>query len=85
MLKLGWTYNTLHQDMTAARWFDLARRSPDPKIAAEGRQAWRNLNGVLRNSAPLLDLPDLFTRWHDFFSYAQVKTELRNRRACSLT
>jgi tetratricopeptide (TPR) repeat protein len=80
MLKLGWTYNTLHQDMTAARWFDLARRSPDPKIAAEGRQAWRNLNGVLRKFRTTFWIYPIYsTRWHDFFSYAQVKTELRNK------
>ena len=33
--KLGWTYNILHQDRPGLRWFDLARRSPDPQIAAE--------------------------------------------------
>src|SRR5579872_2787318 len=31
MLKLGWTYNILKDDADAVRWFDLARRSPDPK------------------------------------------------------
>jgi hypothetical protein len=35
MLKLGWTYNLLHNDRQAIRWFDLARKSSDPKIARE--------------------------------------------------
>ena len=80
MLKLGWTYNILHQDMTAARWFDLARRSPDPKISSEGSQAWRNLSGALKKLRTTVWVYPIFsTRWHDFFSYAQVKTELRNK------
>ncbi len=80
MLKLGWTYNILHQDMTAASWFDLARRSPDPKIASEGRQAWRNLSGALKKFRTTVWVYPIYsTRWHDFFSYAQVKTELRNK------
>jgi hypothetical protein len=80
MLKLGWTYNILHQDATAARWFDLARRSPDPKVASEGRQAWRNLTSALKKFQTTFWIYPIYsTRWHDFFSYAQVKTELRNK------
>ena len=80
MLKLGWTYNILHQDATAARWFDLARHSPDPKIASQGRQAWRNLNSTLKRFRTTVWIYPIYsTRWHDFFSYAQAKTELRNR------
>ncbi|MGA2272431.1 MAG: tetratricopeptide repeat protein [Bryobacteraceae bacterium] len=80
MLKLGWTYNILHQDPAAARWFELARYSPDPKIAAEGRQAWRNLSGTLKKFRTTFWIYPIYsTRWHDFFSYAQVKTELRNK------
>jgi tetratricopeptide (TPR) repeat protein len=77
MLKLGWTYNILHEDMSAYRWFDLARRSPDPKIASEAGRAWRNLRGAnerFRTSAWLF--PVFSTRWHDLFSYGQIKTEL---------
>ena len=37
MRKLGWTNNILHRDAIAWRWFDLARRSPDPTIAADAR------------------------------------------------
>jgi len=80
MLKLGYTYNILHQDATAVRWFDLARHSPDPKIAGEGRQAWRNLNSSLKRFRTTVWIYPIYsTRWHDFFSYAQAKTELRNR------
>jgi Tfp pilus assembly protein PilF len=78
MLKLGWSYNLLHQDAVAFRWFDLARKSADPKIAAEAAQAWHNLrdsNARFRTTAWLF--PVFSTRWHDFFSYGQVKTELR--------
>jgi Tfp pilus assembly protein PilF len=80
MLKLGWTYNVLHQDATAASWFDLARRSPDPKVAGEGGQAWHNLNRTLKKFETTVWIYPIFsTRWHDFFAYAQVKTELRNK------
>ena len=41
MLKLGWTYNNLRDDGMAVRWFNLARRSPDPKIAAEAARGVR--------------------------------------------
>jgi hypothetical protein len=41
MLQLGWAYNMLHQDDQAVRWFDLARRSEDPKVALEAGQAWK--------------------------------------------
>jgi Tfp pilus assembly protein PilF len=80
MLKLGWTYNILHQDLSAYRWFDLARRSPDTEIASEGGRAWRNLrstNERFRTSAWLF--PVFSTRWHDLFSYGQIKTEVRTR------
>ena len=47
MLKLGWTYNILHQDLLAFRWFDLARKSPGPQVAAEAGHAWRNLRAAI--------------------------------------
>lgn len=78
MLKLGWTYNILRQDVEAARWFDLARRSSDPQIASEAMRAWRNLRGPtepFRTTAWFY--PIFSTRWHDLFSYGQVKTEVR--------
>ena len=45
MLRLGWTYNILHQDVSAYRWFDLARRSSDPQIASEAGRAWLATGG----------------------------------------
>jgi Tfp pilus assembly protein PilF len=78
MLSLGWTYNILRQDLQAYRWFGLARRSSDPRIASEAARAWRNLRGAaerFRTSAWLY--PVFSTRWHDFFSYGQIKTEVR--------
>jgi len=78
MLRLGWAYNMLHQDDQAVRWFDLARRSGDPQIATEAAHAWKNLRIAsqrFRTTAWLF--PIFSTRWHDLFSYGQVKTELR--------
>ena len=78
MLKLGRTYNNLKDDQDAVRWFDLARRSPDPKTAAEASQAYRNLHPQFERFRTTVWVAPMFsTRWHDLFAYAQVKTELR--------
>jgi Flp pilus assembly protein TadD len=80
MLKLGWTYNMLHEDGSAYRWFRLARKSRDRRIAAEASAAWCNLrpaNETFRTTVWLY--PIYSTRWSDFFSYGQVKTEWRVR------
>jgi Tfp pilus assembly protein PilF len=78
MLKLGWTYNILHRDALAFRWFDLARRSSDPRIAAEAGKAMHNLRPALeRWRVSAWFYPLYSSRWSDLFSYAQVKTELR--------
>ena len=81
MLKMGWALNILHNDRDAMRWFDLARRGPDPKVAAEGARAYRNLH----ESSQLFHTTAWFypiysTRWRDIFAYGQVKTELRKNR-----
>ncbi len=78
MLKLGWTNNILHQDLAAFHWFDLARKSPDQKVASEAEKAWQNLrpdNELLRTSFWIYPLWS--SRWHDFFGYGQLKTEIR--------
>jgi hypothetical protein len=76
LLKLGWTCNLLHEDALAARWFELARKSPDPEIAAEADRAWRNLRPETeRIRTTAWAFPSYSTRWHDTFSYSQVKTE----------
>jgi Tfp pilus assembly protein PilF len=81
MLKLGWTYNILKDDRDAVKWFNLARRSPDPKMAAEASRAYRNLETSLsRFRTTVWAFPTFSTRWHDLFAYSQVKTELRLRR-----
>jgi len=78
MLRLGWTYNILHQDMEAVRWFDLARRSSSPQIAAEADRAWHNLRSATeRFRVTAWASPVFSTRWHDAFGYAQVKADLR--------
>jgi tetratricopeptide (TPR) repeat protein len=79
MLKLGWTYNLLGQDRQAIRWFELARYSPDPAIAAEATRAWRNLSpGLSRVRTSFWALPFYSSRWRDVFTYSQLKTELRS-------
>lgn len=77
-LKLGWANNLLHDDATAVRWFDIARKSTDPAIANEARRAWKNLEGDQRRIRTTVWLyPLLSSRWSDLFGYGQVKTELR--------
>ncbi|MBI3472986.1 MAG: tetratricopeptide repeat protein [Candidatus Solibacter usitatus] len=76
-LKLGWTYNLLHDDRAALTWFDQARRSADARIAGEAGRAWRNLRPSLarfRTTGWLF--PVYSSRWRDVFSYGQIKTEL---------
>ncbi len=78
MLKLGWTYNLLHNDRLAIRWFDLARKSPDERIAGEANTAYHNLRPALETLRTTVWMfPIYSSRWSDFFSYAQVKTEWR--------
>jgi Tfp pilus assembly protein PilF len=78
MLKLGWTHNVLKQDAEAARWFNLARHSPDPAIAAEAGRAYGNLRAAQGNLRTTMWLFPIFSsRWHDVFSYGQIKTEIR--------
>jgi tetratricopeptide (TPR) repeat protein len=78
MLKLGWTNNNLKKDQDAVRWFDMARKSPDPAVSGEATRAYKNLtreSGRLRTTAWVF--PFYSSRWHDVFSYGQIKTDLR--------
>ncbi|MBZ5586616.1 MAG: tetratricopeptide repeat protein, partial [Acidobacteriia bacterium] len=80
MTQLGWINNLLHQDALAIRWFELARKSPDPRVASDAEGAWRRLrvsNRRFRTTAWLF--PAYSSRFHDLFAYGQVKTELRTR------
>jgi tetratricopeptide (TPR) repeat protein len=78
MLKLGRTYNILKDDQEAIRWFNLARRSPDAATASEASRAYHNLKpATQRFQTTVWVFPMFSTRWHDLFTYAQAKTELR--------
>jgi Flp pilus assembly protein TadD len=80
-LKLGWTYNLLHDDITAIHWFDIASRSDDPAIASEAARAAGNLRpGLARFRTTLWVYPIYSSRWHDLFGYGQLKTELRLKK-----
>jgi tetratricopeptide (TPR) repeat protein len=80
-LKLGWTNNLLHDDATAVKWFDIARKSDDPAIAAEAARASGNLRpGVELFRTTLWMYPLYSSRWHDLFGYGQLKTELRLKK-----
>jgi len=80
-LKLGWTSNMLHDDATALHWFDLARGSDDPAIAAEARKAYENLRpGVEFLRATVWLYPLYSSRWADLFGYGQIKTEFRQKK-----
>jgi tetratricopeptide (TPR) repeat protein len=78
MLKLGWTLNILREDRRAVQWFNLARKSADPRVASEAGRAWKNLRPSterFRISGWLY--PMYSTRWSAAFSYGQAKVELR--------
>jgi len=78
MLKLGSTLNLLRQDREALKWFNLARKSSDPQIAAAADRSWRNLrpaNERFRLSGWFF--PIYSTRWSAAFTYGQVRTELQ--------
>jgi tetratricopeptide (TPR) repeat protein len=78
MLKLGWTNNILHNDREAVRWFDLARRSPNDKLAEEAQRAYQNLTAAREPvSTTFWMLPMYSSRWRDAFLYSQLKTEVR--------
>jgi Tfp pilus assembly protein PilF len=78
MLQLGWTNNILKNDGEALRWFDLARRSPDEKIAAEASKAYKNLRPAQqRFRFSIWAMPMYSSRWNDAFTYAQAKVEMR--------
>ena len=78
MLKLGWTYNILHEDDLAYHWFGLARNNSDEGISTEARKAYKSLRpsfARFRTTAWLY--PFFSTRWHDMFGYGQIKTDMK--------
>lgn len=77
-LKLGFTHNMLHQDAEAIRYFDLARKSADPKVRQEARRAYQNLRpGAVRFRSTAWLFPMFSSRWHEAFSYGQWKVDMR--------
>jgi Tfp pilus assembly protein PilF len=76
ILKLAWALNQSHRDSQAITYFALAKRSSNPKIAAEAAKAYHNLNGDTLPQTTTWALPMYSTRWHDLFSYAQTKRTL---------
>jgi tetratricopeptide (TPR) repeat protein len=72
-LKLGWAYNQAKDDIDATEYFNQARRSDDPQIAAEASKAYHTLNGDVLPQTTVWALPMYSSRWGDLFSYAQVK------------
>ena len=78
MLKLGWTYNNLHEDKNAVHWFGLASKSPDPAIATEATKAYNNLKPSFQRFRFTAWLyPFYSSRWQDAFGYAQMKEEIK--------
>ncbi len=77
-LKLGVVHNILKDDREALRWFALAMRSPDSRVATEARRSYQSLASHFRRAqVSIWVLPMFSTRYHDVFQYAQVKTEFR--------
>lgn len=72
-LKLAWAYNQKKDDPDAIRYFDLARRADDPKIAAEASKAFHTLRGDVLPQTTFWVLPMFSSRWKDLFGYGQVK------------
>jgi hypothetical protein len=60
MLKLGWTNNILKNDKEAVRWFSLARKSPDPAVAAKPTRLEEPAPRQLNRARQCVDLPFLF-------------------------
>ena len=81
MLQLGYAYNTLKDDGEAIRWFSLARQSPESQISSDASRAFNNLRSgqaFMRTTSWIF--PFYSTRWHDLFSYGQIKTEFKFRK-----
>ena len=77
-LKLGWTNNMLHDDASALRWFGIARKSSDSRVATQAEKAYRSLlPGVERIRTTVWVFPMFSSRWKDLFGYGQMKSEIK--------
>jgi len=54
-------------------WFNRARHADNPTIAAEASKAFHNLRGDPVPQTTIWAMPMFSTRWHDVFSYGQIK------------
>ena len=72
-LKLAWAYNQKKDDPDAIRYFDQARQSDDPDIAAEASKAFHTLRRDVLPQTTFWVLPMFSSRWKDLFGYGQVK------------
>ncbi len=72
-LKLGLAYNLANDDADALPYLDLARKAEDPSVAAEATKAYHTLSGDPVAQTTVWVLPMYSTRWHDFFTYGQIK------------
>ena len=53
-------------------------QSPDTKLASDATRAFNNLRpGLARFRTTTWIFPFYSTRWHDMFSYRQIKTEMK--------
>jgi tetratricopeptide (TPR) repeat protein len=73
MLKLGYAYNLAKDDKEAMKWFSRARGTDDEQIRAQAAKAYHALNGDPVAQTTIWALPMYSTRWHDLFSYSQIK------------
>ncbi len=73
MMDLGYAYNLAKNDAEAIPWFDRARHSDNLLVATESNKAYHNLRGDVGSQTTMWLLPMYSTRWHDAFSYGQVK------------
>jgi hypothetical protein len=72
-LKLAWAYNQKKDDPDAMRYFDQARHSDDPDIAAAASKAFHTLRGDVLPQTTVWALPMFSSRWKDLFAYGQAK------------
>ncbi len=78
ILKLGSVYNMLHDDATAVRWFALAKKADDDDRETQAETSLNALRPATeRFRTTLWAFPMFSTRWHDLFSYGQLKTDMK--------
>ena len=72
-LKLGLAYNLANDDADALPYLNMARHALDPDIASQADKAYHAFNGDPLAQTTVWALPMYSTRWHDFFTYGQLK------------